>query len=353
MARPGVTYHEVAQAATQLHEQNTRPSIEGVRRILGTGSNSTINRHLREWREKQGTQLEIKQGLPETLLIAVKGLYEAMKDDADKMVATNKAEADQAVRDIQHILTNQERTNRELLQKLKALETELQTEIAEKQALSTQSQSLQRQLEKRTDEVELLKQRLQDKDDNTEQLTTQLRHAQSNLEHFRESTRLQREEELTRHQSHISQLDTEIRALNSRSSNQQAEIARLTTQHQTLEQTNITQSEQIKTLEGKLATTTNKAYESQSQLNLLKDQHDLLKDEKATLAQSHQNNIDELHSLKFQLERIKGEQVGSARALKKAEDTIANISNKNLFLVQENAELKTALKHKTFAKQQD
>ena len=35
MPRPGVTYVDVAKAATQLAEQNIRPSIEAVRGVLG------------------------------------------------------------------------------------------------------------------------------------------------------------------------------------------------------------------------------------------------------------------------------------------------------------------------------
>jgi hypothetical protein len=73
MARPGVTYLDIAKAATHLVEQGHYPSIEAVRHVLGTGSNGTISRYLKAWREKQGNRLEAEQGLPETLLVVVKG----------------------------------------------------------------------------------------------------------------------------------------------------------------------------------------------------------------------------------------------------------------------------------------
>ena len=68
MARPGVTYLDVAKTAIQLVEQKIYPSIEEIRKALGTGSNSTINKYLREWRSKHGNQAELEQGLPESLV---------------------------------------------------------------------------------------------------------------------------------------------------------------------------------------------------------------------------------------------------------------------------------------------
>jgi len=58
MGRPGVTYLDIIKAATQLVEQGQYPSIEAVRHILSTGSNGTINRYLKAWRDKQGNRLE-------------------------------------------------------------------------------------------------------------------------------------------------------------------------------------------------------------------------------------------------------------------------------------------------------
>ncbi|NKN34704.1 hypothetical protein HF203_15920, partial [Marichromatium bheemlicum] len=53
MARPGITYKEVAAAAEALTEQGETPSIKRVRDHLGTGSPNTIHRHLSAWRAEQ------------------------------------------------------------------------------------------------------------------------------------------------------------------------------------------------------------------------------------------------------------------------------------------------------------
>ena len=39
MARTGVTYLEVAQAASTIQHQGSNPTIDAVRQVLGTGSN--------------------------------------------------------------------------------------------------------------------------------------------------------------------------------------------------------------------------------------------------------------------------------------------------------------------------
>lgn len=50
MARKGVTFEQVAQAAEQLLADNVLPKNSTVRALLGTGSHTTIAAHLRNWR---------------------------------------------------------------------------------------------------------------------------------------------------------------------------------------------------------------------------------------------------------------------------------------------------------------
>ena len=53
MARSGITYTEVSNAAKQLIAAGRSPTVETIRITLGTGSNSTINAHLRDWKTRQ------------------------------------------------------------------------------------------------------------------------------------------------------------------------------------------------------------------------------------------------------------------------------------------------------------
>ncbi len=56
MSRPGITYDDVVDAVQHLQKKGIYPSIDNVRNYLGTGSKTTINRHLQRWKVEYDTQ---------------------------------------------------------------------------------------------------------------------------------------------------------------------------------------------------------------------------------------------------------------------------------------------------------
>ncbi len=52
MSRTGVTYADVSLAAEKLVQQSLPPTIERIRVLLGTGSNTTVSKYLTEWKTK-------------------------------------------------------------------------------------------------------------------------------------------------------------------------------------------------------------------------------------------------------------------------------------------------------------
>lgn len=70
MSRPGVSYEDVSKVATTLLSQGTHPSVQRVRNELGTGSNTTIDRHLKSWQEtfKQEKRTVLPETVPEELM---------------------------------------------------------------------------------------------------------------------------------------------------------------------------------------------------------------------------------------------------------------------------------------------
>ena len=55
MARPGVSYVQVSAAAEGLVESGRKPTIKNIREQIGSGSSTTISRHLKRWKlEKNG-----------------------------------------------------------------------------------------------------------------------------------------------------------------------------------------------------------------------------------------------------------------------------------------------------------
>jgi len=87
MPRPGITYEQVAQAASILVEQGNKPTIQRIRDELGTGSPNTIHRYLRDWKAAQApTQRAVIQ-LPDALIRAV-------ADEIERQVSIARAEVE-------------------------------------------------------------------------------------------------------------------------------------------------------------------------------------------------------------------------------------------------------------------
>lgn len=80
MPRHGVQFSEVANVAHNLLSQGKNPTIEQVRRQLGTGSSTTIARHLKIWRDQQqGVDLQAaKEHIPAELITLMKELWQRM-----------------------------------------------------------------------------------------------------------------------------------------------------------------------------------------------------------------------------------------------------------------------------------
>ena len=88
MGRPGITYHDVANAAQQVTTADNNPTIESVRAILKTGSSSTIAQHLRDWKAKQSDTFALasKEKIPEELVAALKGLWQKLVTESEEQV---------------------------------------------------------------------------------------------------------------------------------------------------------------------------------------------------------------------------------------------------------------------------
>lgn len=107
MARPGLTYEEVADAASALDAGGQKVTVDAVRAALGgVGSNSTIHRHLQEWRRLGLAPVVAAPHLPDRLLADLgrelsrasaearaeaEASLLAARADADRLAADNEA----------------------------------------------------------------------------------------------------------------------------------------------------------------------------------------------------------------------------------------------------------------------
>lgn len=194
MARPGITYDDVARIASKIKHAGETPTIEKIRSELKTGSFGTIAQRLREWKERDTLQSQYtsNHNLPEALISIVQSLWQAINDNADdrikKSCATYQEERDQIQKAIQQqrqALTDAEQTARKL--------------ASEKETLRQQSLALEQELQQQKIQqaktealLDAAKKCADEKENRIQELTKMNSQAQNNLEHYREAVREQR-----------------------------------------------------------------------------------------------------------------------------------------------------------------
>ena len=95
MARAGITYQDVANAAQRVRQRGDEPTVDRVRSELGTGSRSTLGPMLKRWKTGSEAAAHLN-GLPADLVAAVKALHERAQYAADERI-TQEREAHQTL----------------------------------------------------------------------------------------------------------------------------------------------------------------------------------------------------------------------------------------------------------------
>ncbi len=86
--RTGVTLIDITRAADQLLAEGERPTVEGVRKVLGTGSPGTVNTLLKEYYQA----LPARLNLPAPIATAAAELYEKVRSTAMEEVNQARTE---------------------------------------------------------------------------------------------------------------------------------------------------------------------------------------------------------------------------------------------------------------------
>lgn len=335
MARPGVTYIDVARAATQLTAQQIRPSIEAVRRILGTGSNSTINRHLREWIKTQGVQTELEQGLPDSLLVAIRGIYDSMREEATTQLTKMTAEKEATISDLKIGIAALEMKQARSKQEKISLQTIINQAKEECAALQRQREHSKKEYDKQAADNHLLMERLGDKQSEIKQLNQLLGHTQSNLDHYRETMHQERLSDRQSFEEKIATLEHQRQMQQALTAEAREEIAQLKqlleslkSNQKAVEQARIEVLENSHRYERELQS-------SKLELTQLQQVYDRQLEaygKLTVIAQADKITISELTiKTEKQNERIALQEA----ALRKAEDSLRDLADKHLFLTQE------------------
>jgi len=216
MARPGITYLQVAQVATELKAKHTNPTIESIRHKLGTGSNSTIAGHLKRWRQEHEPDVfqDRRTSLPPEWLVKMETLWEELKQQANHDIEKIKSEHAKQIEKLELENKNLAHESQALQQKLENANKDI---INRDQALAQWNQKCENQakcIDHQALENKSMSGTIVDKEAIIKDIHRQLTHAQNNLEHFREAAKQQRENDLLQHQEVISELNGKLSKLN-------------------------------------------------------------------------------------------------------------------------------------------
>lgn len=214
MARPGISYQDVATAAQQLVAAEKQPTIENIRIMLGTGSHSTIASHLRAWKNHQDSNhlTATKENLPDELLGILKGLWERVMDTAGDKIQMIQEEAAQQINELKTEVIRLQKENaywQEQYQQLKALKDVLENERA------VQNEAI-KHLE--VEQIALLvtqtnlNQQLGDKQARIDELLKLHEQSQTNLVHYREVVESQLRNDLQRQQQAVAEQEKMVKS---------------------------------------------------------------------------------------------------------------------------------------------
>lgn len=238
MARSGVLYVHVAQAAARLVAEGHNPTIDSIRAALGgTGSKSTIAPLLKRWKNAHpGTLAQAELGLPAELVLALKGLYEKVQAEAAVQLQ-QAAKAHQAA-----VAAMQEQLQQALIEHDALLSVQAQQAQA-LAAANTHSQGLADTVQRQEialaglgSEKRGLEQRLADRASEVASLTQQWQQVRVQFEHYQGAAAQQRSDERQAAEQRQQRLEHELAALRKRLLAQQTRLSELQAQEQRLTQ---------------------------------------------------------------------------------------------------------------------
>ncbi len=120
MARKGITKEQIFEAATRLQAAGLASTVQAVREQIGSGSYSTINTHLAEWRKEHAEQISPNiPDMPEKLMTTFNQVWVTAVKSAQDDVATQRQTLEVLRREM-------DKENASMVAEIKRLEKELE-----------------------------------------------------------------------------------------------------------------------------------------------------------------------------------------------------------------------------------
>ncbi len=221
MARLGVDYETIKQAAVKLLSQGMAPSVQKIREALGTGSNTTIAEHLKVWRDEYAKKTihHLPANMPKELISAFEVLWQTAMEQAQNQLAEYK----KAIESEREVLLQKDHDTEKSLndktQKIADLTASMEQEVVNKQKLDVELAIISERLSKQADEFVLQKNQYEDRlkraYDERDNFISQNQLLQNEIKSLQEkiSTQHDRHQNLISHQNALHE-QSEIRWLN-------------------------------------------------------------------------------------------------------------------------------------------
>ncbi|GAA5444514.1 hypothetical protein Misp06_02701 [Microbulbifer sp. NBRC 101763] len=212
MARAGVTYFDIVEAAKAVKALGEEPTVDRVRSHLGTGSKSTIAPLLKRWRSEIANDTDVS-GLPRDLVEALKGLHQRIQGQADQRVEEVQQEFRAQEESIAAQLSEVQEKNSKQAASVRELERKLAIAETEKRQLKRALDDTQKAVEKSEFQREEALGRIQEQKESIEEMRLENRDIREHFEHFQQRTASDRQHERDQFRSASEQLKGQVATL--------------------------------------------------------------------------------------------------------------------------------------------
>jgi chromosome segregation ATPase len=297
MARGGINKAVVQTARLAILARGENPSIDAVRIEMGnTGSKTTIHRYLKELDDGAEPAESSSEPLDDELAGLVSHLAQRLREQAQEPIDQARAQYEQQRTALETQLTEARQANTLLQQQyeIQSLAYAQESDALENtRALLQTEQTRNAGLNQALTDFEL---RLQDKDEQIRSLEEKHLHTRDALEHYRTAVKEQREQEQSRHEGQVQQIQMELRQAQQSALVRQDEITQLHRDNERLLTENRGTLRELSLLQEQLKQTHHRQDQLLEQVNRIDSERTLLQERLRTAlleSQSLKQSVEE------------------------------------------------------------
>ena len=328
MARPGITFLDVKDAIAELQGKERNITVDHIREILGTGSRSTINNHLKTWRSQASDAGLNDPTLPSELISLIKGLWENMRNKANDTITQHQTQCDEKMEAIEVKFENTKQALANLEKRNQETSALLQQKTDQADQLQTKLNLEQQETHKLSERIASLETRRQDTVNENKKLHEHIKHLQTNLEHYQATIQKQQQEQSLQ----LEKLRNESQAKETELVNQ---VTSLNKTNAVLETSKQQYQQQISHLQKTISSVETEYKACQKQRDQFEVNLTFLQEENNKLSTQLDNALTSLEDEKNQHENVRVKLMAKTELLHEKQLTLVQIGEK-----LENAEAK-------------